>query len=89
MNWDEELIKLFDDPILADVHPLPPKITSNDRLVQSFIEINEWVEKYGSFPTDNSENFQERILFRRLKNLQNDEEKKLYLKDFDIHNILN
>lgn len=27
MDWEKELIALFDDPLLADVRPLPPRIT--------------------------------------------------------------
>jgi hypothetical protein len=88
MNWEKELIELFNDPLLSDVYPLPPKITSDDRLVESFIQINQWVEVEKRMPTENNDNFNERILFRRLKNLRNDEEKKCYLKDFDIYSLL-
>lgn len=33
MNWEEELIKLYDNPIFADVKPAQVQPTSTDRLV--------------------------------------------------------
>lgn len=43
MDWEKELISLFDDPLLADVRPLPPPITADDHLSNSFLEIVSWV----------------------------------------------
>ena len=88
MNWENELINLFEDPLLADVRPLPPRVTSDDRLSESFLEIVAWMDDSGREPLDSSEDFNERILFRRLKNLRSDEEKRLYLKHLDIYNLL-
>lgn len=88
MNWENELIDLFDDQLLADVRPLPPLVTSDDRLSESFLEISAWIVDNGREPLDNSEDFNERILFRRLKNLRADDEKRLYLKHLDINNLL-
>ncbi|HBL33125.1 MAG TPA: hypothetical protein DDZ96_04810 [Porphyromonadaceae bacterium] len=89
MNWEKELITLFDDPLLENVRPLPPKITSDDRLVESFLEITQWVELSGTEPTDNSEDFKERILYRRLRSIRNDKDKKAYLMSFDTLHLLN
>ena len=88
MNWEERLIELFDDPLLANVYPLPQQITSDDRLSESFLEIIEWVEKTGKEPLGNPDDFNERILYRRLKNIRNDDEKRIYLKPLDKYNLL-
>ena len=39
MTWDEELESLFDLPMFEDVRLPAPKITADDRLEQSFMEI--------------------------------------------------
>lgn len=43
MDWPEELLKIFDDPLLADVRPKPKAPTSDDRLAQKLLEVNKWV----------------------------------------------
>lgn len=88
MNWEKELIELFDDPLLADVRPLPPRATADDRLTASFLEINSWMVENGRVPLENSDDFRERMLYRRLKSLREDEEKCLYLKELDENNLL-
>lgn len=88
MNWEKELIELFDDSLLADVRPLPPRVTGDDRLKASFVEINDWIADNGREPCENSDNFKEKILFRRLKSLREDEEKCNYLKELDVNNLL-
>lgn len=88
MNREKELIALFDDPLLADIRPLSPRVTGDDRLKASFMEINEWIADNGREPCESSDSFKEKMLFRRLKSLRDDEEKCSYLKDFDINNLL-
>lgn len=88
MNWENELINLFEDPLLADVRPLPPRVTSDDLLSESFIEIINWIEENGREPLNESEDFNERSLFRRLKNLRSDDEKRLYLMPLDRLGLL-
>ena len=88
MNWENNLIELFDDPLLANIYPLPPRITSDDRLSQSFLKIIDWMVENGREPNENPEDFKERILFRRLENIRSDEEKRLYLKPLDSYNLL-
>lgn len=88
MNWEERLIELFDDPLLANVYPLPPQITSDDRLSESFLKIIEWVEVNGKEPLEDSEEFNGRRLYRRLRNIRSDDEKRNYLKPLDKYNLL-
>jgi hypothetical protein len=88
MDWEKELIALFDDPLLADVRSLPQRNTSDDRLSESFLEIVTWIAENEREPIDNMDDFKERILFRRLKYLRADDEKRLFLKQIDILNLL-
>ena len=89
MNWSEDLIELFNDPILTDVKPFEQRITSDDRLVESFLEIRDWVLTYGCEPNEEGTDFSERKLYKRLSGIRSDEEKSAFLKDYDTANLLN
>lgn len=89
MSWSEDLIELFNDPILSDVRPFAQRITSDDRLVESFLEIRDWVLANGFEPKEEGADFSERKLHKRLLSIRSDEEKSAYLKDFDTANLLN
>ena len=68
-----------------------PKIipkTADDRLVESFEEINAFFEKNSRAPQKNSNDFHEEMLARRLLNLRNNPEKREILKDFDRFKLL-
>lgn len=89
MSWSEDLIELFNDPILSDVRPFAKKITSDDLLVEHFLEICEWVLVNGCEPKEEGADFSERKLYRRLLSIRSDEDKSAFLKDFDTANLLN
>jgi hypothetical protein len=88
MSWSEDLIELFNDPILSDVRPFAQRITSDDRLVESFLEIRDWVLANGCEPKEEGADFSERKLYRRLLSIRSDEERSAFLKDFDNLNLL-
>ena len=46
INWDEELEKIFADPLFADVTAPQKKATSSDRLIAGFQRITEFVETH-------------------------------------------
>lgn len=52
INWDEELEKIFDDPLLADISIPRKRTTSSDRLVAGFQEILAFYEANGRLPED-------------------------------------
>lgn len=52
INWDEELEKIFDDPLLADVSAPRKRTTSSDRLVAGFQEILAFYDANGRLPED-------------------------------------
>lgn len=89
MNWSEDLVSLFDDPLLANVRPFPPRITSDDRLVESFLEVVEWVKVNEKSPQEENVDFTERKLHRRLLSIKADEDKKAFLQVYDTLNLLN
>ena len=60
----------------------------DERLIASFKEINDYVDKYEEEPKNNSSNTNEFILSARLKNLRMDLTKIELLKQHDIYNLL-
>ncbi|UXE66709.1 MAG: GIY-YIG nuclease family protein [Chryseotalea sp. WA131a] len=60
--------------------------SEDDRLVDSFEEINGFVDKNGREP--NTSSMSEYGLLARLKNIRQNEQQKVILKPFDRHNLL-
>ena len=60
--------------------------SDDDRLIDSFLEINDFFEKTGREPSDTS--MSEYGLYARLKNLRAEEKYKKILKGFDKFNLL-
>ena len=77
MNWEDRLIKLFDDSLLDDVRPESPPITAND-----------WSDINRREPINNPDDFRERSMLSRLDGLRNNEEKRSFLKHLDRYNLL-
>jgi hypothetical protein len=67
----EEILQ--DDPlgILENVKPKNPAITEDDRLINSFQEINSFVDREKREPQKNMSNMQEMRLYSRLKGISN------------------
>lgn len=60
--------------------------TADQRLVDSFEEINTFVDKNGREP--NTLSMSEYSLLARLKNIRENEKQKVFLKSYDRHNLL-
>ncbi len=76
-----------DDFGLLESKPKASNIKSEeDRLIDSFIEINVFYDKNGREP--NASSMTEYGLLAKLKNFRHDEEKKKTVKPFDKHNLL-
>lgn len=60
--------------------------SADDRLVDSFEEINQFIDKTGREPSTSS--MSEYSLFARLKTFRQDDSMKRTLKEFDRHNLL-
>jgi hypothetical protein len=60
--------------------------TADQRLIDSFEEINAFVDKNGREP--NTSSMSEYGLLARLKNIRENEQQKIALKPYDRHNLL-
>ena len=87
MNWEEELESLFNEPIFDDVKAAPAKITSADRLIASFLEINDFYEKNNRLPSANGA-MDEKIFLRRLEAITLNEDKKNRCLPYDRFHLL-
>ena len=90
MDKDKVLDDIFNnDPLgLLDFKPkISNTRTADERLLDSFQEINDFVENNGKAPEPTSSNISEFQLYSRLKNLRADETKIKILKSYDIHNL--
>ena len=91
MDIDKELGKIFDDDELGLLNVKPKTsntCTTEERLLRSFEEINDFVDKNGKAPEANTDNILERSLSFRLQGILEDVEKIKALKQYDKHNLL-
>nr|WP_315214112.1 GIY-YIG nuclease family protein [uncultured Flavobacterium sp.] len=76
-----------------DILNVKPKIAyarnADERLLASFNEVNEFIEKYNKEPQPNPANISEFQLYSRLKKIRENPEKMLSLQDQDVHGLLN
>ena len=89
MNEKITLDDIFNDEDFGLLDPKPkssPIKSADDRLIESFEEINVFVDKNNREP--NASSMSEYSLFARLKTFRQDEAKKTILKPFDRHNLL-
>jgi len=89
MNFEKELEAIIaNDPLgLLHVKPKAASITPDDRLIQSFQEINQFYATHQREPEE-GDDINERKLFSRLSHIRDDYEKSMALKECDIHGLL-
>jgi len=89
MNFEKELEAIIaNDPLgLLQIKPKATTVTPDDRLIQSFQEINEFYKSHNREPSE-TDDINERKLFSRLKHIKEDYEKSLALKKYDINGLL-
>lgn len=87
---DSVLNEIFaDDPFgLLEVKAKPVARTADERLVEKFREITDFVTEHGKEPEANMANIAEYKLHARLKALRENEEQRLSLTDEDTHGLL-
>ena len=88
---DKILDDIFsNDPLgLLNVKPKTSNVKSADeRLSNSFEEINDFISKNKREPAPNPSNISEYQLYSRLKNLREDEDKMLALETRDVYGLL-
>ena len=85
INWDKELEKIFEDPLLADVTAPRKRTTSSDRLIAGFQEILDFYESNGRLPEDNPT---ENSLYHKWLGILKSEKKIERCRPFDDLGIL-
>jgi len=87
MDIEKELQDIFNDPLFSDVKPTEIKQTSNDRLVESFEEINTFYEQHNRLPGE-TRGRKEKLMFSRLQGFLSDAEKLNHLLPYDRYELL-
>lgn len=86
----DALLKILDDDDLGllNIKPKRSSITVDERLLQSFQQINDFYRQHGNEPESNPSNILEFQLFNRLKGLRASKEKCEALQEVDEFNLL-
>ena len=86
----DALLKILDDDDLGllNIKPKRSSITVDERLLQSFQQINDFYRQHGKEPESNPSNILEFQLFNRLKGLRASKEKCEALQEVDEFNLL-
>ena len=88
IDFESELKKILnEDPLGILKNRTAQPITTDQRLKDSFEEINKFIDENGREPIESTD-ISERKLFSRLKQLRKDFDKASSLKDLDRHNLL-
>ena len=88
IDFEGELKKILnEDPLGILKNRTSQPITADQRLIDSFEEINRFIDANGKEPIESTD-ITERKLFSRLKQLRKDFDKASTLKDLDKHNLL-
>ena len=88
INFELELAKILkEDPLGILKLRINQPISQDQRLKESFEEINKFIDTHGFEPKE-SNDITERKLFSRLKQLRKDFNKSLSLKEIDKHKLL-
>ncbi len=91
MDKDKVLDDIFNNDPLGLLNFKPKNShgqTADERLLVSFLEINDFFANNRKEPEPNPKNISEFQLYSRLKNLREDETKIKLLKEHDIHSLL-
>lgn len=70
MEWPEELLELFDDPLLDGVKPRPAAVTADDRTQRKIDEVRTWIGDNGREPDVKSKNIKEKLMAVSLQTLK-------------------
>ena len=87
-DWDAELQEILSESFFDDVKPIRHQASSSDRLVNSFIEVQNFVEAEGREPSENAESLEELKLYRTLRSIRTDEHKRNVCRGYDTIGLL-
>ena len=70
MEWPEELLELFDDPLRDGVRPKVAAPTADDRMNQKLAEVQEWIKSHGREPERDGD-LKEKMMWAAMTALKN------------------
>ncbi len=85
INWEKELERIFEDPLLADVVAPRRRTSSSDRLIAGFQEVLDFYETNGRLPEDSGE---EKSLYHKWRGILKKESSVNRCRPFDTLGIL-
>lgn len=89
MEWPEDLVQIFEDPLFANVHPKLPKPTTEEVIKEGFQAICQWSKEHqGRAPRMSKEHRDEWLLAKRLKGIIDDDSRRERLRNEDVYNLL-
>ena len=65
MEWPNELIEVFQDPLLDDVRPKVSAPNASDRIAKAHSELDAWIEQHGREPRRDGD-LKEKMMWARL-----------------------
>lgn len=87
-DWNAELQEILSESFFDDVKPIRHQASSSDRLVNSFIEVQNFVEAKGREPSESAESLEELKLYRTLRSIRIDEHKRNVCRGYDTIGLL-
>ena len=69
MEWPEDLLELFEDPLLADVRPIVKAPTTDERINKKLEEVRNWIERNGREP-ERTGDIKEKMMWAAMKGLK-------------------
>ncbi len=87
MEWPKELIEILDEPFFDNVQLPTPRVTIDDRLKQTFQEINDWYKEHQAEPRIDASR-PERGYANSLKGIRETAWKREALRHMDIYHLL-
>lgn len=87
MEWPQDLLDIFNEPEFVNVHPATPKATTDDRVLDAFLAINDWHKINQREPSMAAER-PERSYAMQLKGIRETDWKREYVRKWDEFNLL-
>jgi hypothetical protein len=89
MEWPEDLLRIFEDPLFANVHPRAPKPTEEDVVRDGFRKLCQWSREHEQrAPRMDKRNREEWLLARRLQGIIEDDARREMLRAEDEYKLL-
>lgn len=69
MEWPQELLDIFEDPLLSSVRPKVSAPTADDRLRKKYEEVKAWITTHNREP-ERSGDLKEKMMFAAMSALR-------------------